>query len=76
MPPAITKLSIHITAAAKRADLPDCGSTDGVTFNVLRGANQRRQQEWPGNEKADVPFRALEVAGEAGGGGLKHQRKR
>jgi len=40
--------------------------TDGVTFNVLRGANQNRQKEWPGNEKADVPFRALEVAGEAG----------
>lgn len=40
--------------------------TDGVTFNVLRGANKRRQQEWPGNDKADMPFRALEVAGEAG----------
>jgi len=40
--------------------------TDGVTFNVLRGANKRRQQEWPGNEKADVAFRAIEVAGEAG----------
>lgn len=40
--------------------------SDGVTFNVLRGANDRRQQEWPGNDKADTAFRALEVAGEAG----------
>ncbi len=40
--------------------------TDGVTFNVLRGANVRRQQEWPGNEHADVAFRAIELAGEAG----------
>lgn len=40
--------------------------TDGVTFTVLRGANVRRQQEWPGNEHADVAFRAIELAGEAG----------
>ena len=40
--------------------------TDGITFNVLRGANRRRQQEWPGNEQADTAFRALEVADEAG----------
>lgn len=40
--------------------------TDGVTFNTLRGANRNRQTEWPGNDKADMPFRALEVAGEAG----------
>lgn len=40
--------------------------TDGVTFNVLRGANVNRQKEWPGNERADLAFRALEVAGEAG----------
>ncbi len=40
--------------------------SDGVTFNVLREANRNRQQEWPGNDKADVAFRALEVAGEAG----------
>lgn len=40
--------------------------TDGITFNVLRAANQRRQEEWPGNEKADVAFRAIELAGEAG----------
>ena len=40
--------------------------TDGITFNVLRAANCRRQQEWPGNDKADVAFRAIELAGEAG----------
>lgn len=40
--------------------------TDGVTFNTLRDANRNRQKEWPGNEQADVAFRALEVAGEAG----------
>ena len=40
--------------------------TDGMTFNVLRAANRRRQQEWPGNEKADTAFRAIELAGEAG----------
>lgn len=40
--------------------------SDGVTFSVLRGANQRRQQEWPGNEAADMPFRAIELGGEAG----------
>lgn len=40
--------------------------TDGVTFRVLRDANCNRQTEWPGNDKADMPFRALEVAGEAG----------
>lgn len=40
--------------------------TDGVTFNVLRSANRQRQAEWPGNEHADVAFRAIELAGEAG----------
>jgi len=40
--------------------------SDGVTFNVLRGANVNRQKEWPGNEHADVAFRAIELAGEAG----------
>lgn len=40
--------------------------SDGVTFNVLRGANKRRQEEWPGNEHADIAFRAIELAGEAG----------
>lgn len=32
----------------------------------LRIANVKRQAEWPGNEQADVAFRAIEVAGEAG----------
>jgi NTP pyrophosphatase (non-canonical NTP hydrolase) len=32
----------------------------------LRTANVKRQAEWPGNEHADVAFRAIEVAGEAG----------
>jgi NTP pyrophosphatase (non-canonical NTP hydrolase) len=40
--------------------------TDGITFNVLRDANRNRQTEWPGNDKADVAFRAIELAGEAG----------
>jgi len=40
--------------------------TNGVTFNVLRDANVNRQKEWPGNEHADVAFRCIEVAGEAG----------
>ena len=37
-----------------------------ITFEQLANANLHRQQEWPGNEKADVAFRALEVVGEAG----------
>lgn len=40
--------------------------TDGLTFNVLREANNSRQREWPGNEQADTAFRAIELAGEAG----------
>jgi NTP pyrophosphatase (non-canonical NTP hydrolase) len=40
--------------------------TNGTTFNTLRDANMARQQEWPGSEHADVPFRAIEFAGEAG----------
>lgn len=40
--------------------------TDGMSFNVLRDANRNRQTEWPGNDKADIAFRAIEVAGEAG----------
>lgn len=40
--------------------------TNGVTFNTLRDANVNRQKEWPGNEHADVAFRTIEVAGEAG----------
>jgi NTP pyrophosphatase (non-canonical NTP hydrolase) len=38
----------------------------GLTFTTLRDANVNRQKEWPGNEQADVAFRAIEVAGEAG----------
>jgi NTP pyrophosphatase (non-canonical NTP hydrolase) len=37
-----------------------------LTFDTLRQANRTRQQEWPGNEEADLPFRALEFADEAG----------
>ena len=37
-----------------------------LTLNVLREVNNTRQMEWPGNEKADVPFRTIEVAGEFG----------
>lgn len=37
-----------------------------LTFGELRQANNTRQMEWPGNEKADVAFRAIEVAGEFG----------
>ena len=47
-------------------DRPMGYMTDGLTFYVLRQANRRRQQEWPGNDKADIAFRAIEVAGEAG----------
>ena len=32
----------------------------------LRIANVTRQLEWTGNDKCDVAFRAIEVAGEAG----------
>ena len=37
-----------------------------LSFTALRAANVNRQKEWPGNEHADVMFRALEVCGEAG----------
>ncbi|WP_147112174.1 MazG-like family protein [Tateyamaria sp. syn59] len=37
-----------------------------MRFVDLRRANRARQNEWPGNEKTDLAFRALEVAGEAG----------
>lgn len=37
-----------------------------VDFSKLRTANIARQAEWPGAEKADLGFRALEVADEAG----------
>lgn len=37
-----------------------------IDFSKLRAANIARQDEWAGNEKADILFRALEVADEAG----------
>ncbi len=37
-----------------------------LDFAALRQANRIRQAEWPGSEQADIAFRALEVAGEAG----------
>lgn len=37
-----------------------------MDLDNLRSANRQRQEEWPGNDQADIPFRALEVAGEAG----------
>ena len=37
-----------------------------IDFEKLRAANITRQAEWPGNERADLAFRAIEVADEAG----------
>ena len=37
-----------------------------ISFDNLRRANDKRQQEWPGNDKADLAFRMIEVSGEAG----------
>ncbi|WP_412550563.1 MazG-like family protein [Shimia sp. MIT910701] len=37
-----------------------------MNFETLRAANIARQEEWPGNDKADPAFRALEVADEVG----------
>ncbi|CTQ53227.1 hypothetical protein LP7551_01748 [Roseibium album] len=37
-----------------------------MKFEDLRNANIKRQREWPGDDKADVAFRAIEVAGEFG----------
>ena len=37
-----------------------------IDFKKLRAANVARQVEWTGNERADLAFRALEVADEAG----------
>lgn len=37
-----------------------------LTLHQLRAASERRQAEWPGGEHADLAFRALELAGEAG----------
>ena len=44
-----------------------------LTFGALRQANNTRQMEWPGNAKADVAFRAIEVA-EAVKKYLRHER--
>ena len=35
-----------------------------LSLNQLRQANNRRQQEWPGYDKARDTFRMIEVAGE------------
>lgn len=35
-------------------------------LDELRHANRRRQAEWPGNDKCDLPFRAIEFLEEAG----------
>nr|WP_170540923.1 MazG-like family protein [Ruegeria arenilitoris] len=37
-----------------------------MRLDVLRAANVARAAHWPGNEKADLPFRGLELAGEVG----------
>lgn len=37
-----------------------------TTLSALREANRKRQAEWPGNDQADLPFRALEFIDEAG----------
>jgi len=37
-----------------------------MKFSDLRQANATRQNEWPGNDQADIAFRGLEVAGEFG----------
>lgn len=37
-----------------------------MKYSSLRAANKTRQAEWPGSGKADLCFRALELAGEAG----------
>ena len=37
-----------------------------LSFDKLREMNRKRQAMWPGAEKADLPFRVIEVCGEAG----------
>jgi NTP pyrophosphatase (non-canonical NTP hydrolase) len=37
-----------------------------MNLEDLRSANIKRQREWPGDDKADVAFRTIEVAGEFG----------
>jgi NTP pyrophosphatase (non-canonical NTP hydrolase) len=51
--------------------LPDPGvqcneGKNMITLEKIRQANRVRQSEWPGNDRADVPFRAIELAGETG----------
>lgn len=41
-------------------------STGPLNLTRLRLANMARQEEWPGAEAADLCFRGLEFAGEAG----------
>ncbi|MEO1951478.1 MazG-like family protein [Thioclava sp.] len=54
-------------ASEARADTEARGThMNTLTFGALRQANNTRQMEWPGNDKADVAFRAIEVAGEFG----------
>lgn len=37
-----------------------------MKLSTLREANVQRQIEWPGDDKTDLAFRAIEVFGEAG----------
>lgn len=40
--------------------------SDGLTFNALREANEKRMDEWAGNDRCTLEFRAIEIAGEVG----------
>lgn len=42
------------------------GDNKPLTFDQFRQANNQRQLEWPGYERTDTTFKALEVCGEAG----------
>ena len=37
-----------------------------VSFDLLRTANGARQQEWDGDQKIDLAYRAMELGGECG----------
>lgn len=37
-----------------------------MSLELLRDSNIRRQAAWPGGDHIDMPFRAIELAGEAG----------
>ena len=37
-----------------------------MNLHDLREANNQRQAEWPGSDKADIAFRTIEIAGEVG----------